>query len=54
MKNIETKTIITNRLILRKFKIEDANEMYHNWATDLYVVNFYIGMSIKILKKLNQ
>ena len=34
MKNIETKTIITNRLILRKFKIEDANEMYHNWATD--------------------
>lgn len=34
MKNIETKTLITNRLILRKFKIDYAKEMYLNCATD--------------------
>ena len=27
-----TKKLETNRLILRKFKIEDANCMYNNWA----------------------
>ncbi len=34
MKNVETKTLFTDRLILRKFKIEDAPGMYNNWATD--------------------
>ena len=28
------KKLETERLILRKFKIEDANQMYNNWATD--------------------
>ena len=29
-----TKTLETERLILRKFKIEDAKDMYNNWASD--------------------
>ena len=29
-----TKKLETNRLILRKFKIEDANCMYNNWASN--------------------
>ena len=29
-----TKTIQTNRLILRKFTITDADDMYNNWASD--------------------
>lgn len=29
-----TKTLETKRLILRKFTIEDAEGMFHNWATD--------------------
>ena len=29
-----TKTLETERLILRKFTIEDANGMFKNWATD--------------------
>lgn len=29
-----TKTLETDRLILRKFKIEDADGMYNNWASD--------------------
>ncbi len=29
-----TKKLDTNRLILRRFKIEDANDMYNNWASN--------------------
>ena len=29
-----TKTLETERLILRKFTIEDAEGMFNNWATD--------------------
>ena len=29
-----TKTLETERLILRKFNIEDAEGMFNNWATD--------------------
>lgn len=29
-----TKTLESDRLILRKFKIEDAQEMYDNWGSD--------------------
>lgn len=32
--DLGTKTLETNRLILRKFIIEDAEGMYNNWATD--------------------
>lgn len=34
IKNIGTITLETERLILRRFKIEDAENMYKNWATD--------------------
>lgn len=30
----KTKTLYTDRLILRKFAIADAESMYENWATD--------------------
>lgn len=32
--DLGTKTLETNRLILRKFTKEDAEGMYNNWATD--------------------
>lgn len=34
MNNNGTITLETDRLILRKFKMEDAEGMYNNWATD--------------------
>lgn len=34
MKNLKTKVIETERLILRKFEITDAKGMYENWASD--------------------
>ena len=37
-----TKTIQTNRLILRKFKIENAQGMFDNWATDPKT-NYFLG-----------
>lgn len=40
MKNIGTKTIETKRLILRKFTISDADDMYKNWASDDEVTKF--------------
>lgn len=40
MKHLGTKRIETERLILRKFKIEDAEPMYKNWASDEEVTKF--------------
>ena len=34
MNDLGTITLETERLILRKFKLEDAKDMYNNWATD--------------------
>ena len=34
MLELKTKTLESTRLILRKFKIEDAAGMYNNWASD--------------------
>ncbi|MCH5188949.1 MAG: GNAT family N-acetyltransferase [Oscillospiraceae bacterium] len=34
MKELNTKTLESNRLILRRFLLEDAEGMYNNWATD--------------------
>lgn len=28
------KTLVTNNLILRKFKIDDYKDMYNNWVSD--------------------
>lgn len=32
--DLGTKTLETNRLLLRKFKYDDVEGMYNNWATD--------------------
>ena len=40
MNKIGTKTIETERLILRRFKIEDANDMFNNWASDPEVTKY--------------
>jgi len=40
MKNLGTKRIETKRLILRKFELTDADDMYKNWASDDKVTKF--------------
>lgn len=40
MKHIGTKIIDTERLILRRFELTDAEAMYKNWANDLEVTKF--------------
>ena len=40
MKKLGTKRIETDRLILRRFEIEDAEEMFANWASDPEVTKF--------------
>jgi len=35
VKNSGTKLLETERLILRKFKKEDAREVFENWASDI-------------------
>lgn len=40
MKHIGTTTLETERLILRRFTIEDAESMFNNWASDNEVTKF--------------
>ena len=40
MNKIGTKTIETPRLLLRRFTIDDAEDMYHNWASDPEVTRY--------------
>jgi len=40
VKNLGTKTIETKRLILRQFRLSDAEGMYKNWAGDDEVTKF--------------
>jgi ribosomal-protein-alanine N-acetyltransferase len=40
MKQLGTKELETERLILRQFTLEDANAMYNNWASDPEVTKF--------------
>lgn len=40
MNNVGTVTLETERLILRQFRLEDAHDMYHNWAGDPSVSKF--------------
>ncbi len=40
MKKTGTQRIETERLILRRFRIEDAEDMYINWASDPEVTRF--------------
>ena len=40
MKHCGTQTIETERLLLRKFTLDDAEAMYRNWASDPEVTKF--------------
>ena len=40
MKNLGTIRIETERLILRRFVIEDAEDMFNNWASDNEVTKY--------------
>ncbi|MBR5712385.1 MAG: GNAT family N-acetyltransferase [Lachnospiraceae bacterium] len=40
MNTIGTKTIETERLILRRFRVEDAEDMFKNWTSDPEVTKF--------------
>jgi ribosomal-protein-alanine N-acetyltransferase len=40
MKHQGTKRLETDRLILRQFKIEDADAVYNNWASDPEVTRY--------------
>lgn len=40
MKHIGTETIETRRLILRRFRMEDAQAMFDNWASDPEVTRY--------------
>lgn len=42
MKNIGTRRLETERLILRRFKLSDVNDMFDNWASDENVSR-YVG-----------
>lgn len=40
MKHLGTKELETQRLTLRRFTMDDAQNMYHNWASDPEVTKF--------------
>ncbi len=40
MNHLGTKTIETQRLILRRFTLDDAQAMYNNWASDPVVTKY--------------
>ena len=40
MKHLGTVTLETDRLILRRFRLDDAMDMYRNWASDPDVTKF--------------
>ncbi|MDF2631895.1 MAG: GCN5-related N-acetyltransferase [Caproiciproducens sp.] len=40
MNNIGTQEIVTERLILRQFTVDDAKDMYENWAKDSEVTKY--------------
>ena len=40
MKNLGTKRLETDRLVLRRFVMEDATDMYQNWASEPEVTRF--------------
>ena len=40
MKHLGTVTLETDRLILRRFRFDDAMDMYRNWASDPEVTRF--------------
>ncbi len=54
LKHLGTRTIETERLILRRFRIEDAQSMYENWASDPEVNKFLswpFHQSVDVIKE---
>ena len=49
MKNLGTVTLETNRLILRKFNMDDGEVMFHNWASDNEVTKYLMWPAHKSL-----
>lgn len=57
MNKIGTKQIETERLILRRFEIEDAENMFDNWASDYENIIFLTWPkheSVEVTKKRNR
>ena len=52
MKNCGTQRIETDRLILRRYKIEDADAMYKNWASDSEVTKFLTWQSVDVSRSI--
>lgn len=55
MKHIGTREIKTERLLLRRFKISDAEAMFNNWANDSDVTKYLIWQphgSIDVTKQI--
>ncbi|AFL99609.1 MULTISPECIES: GNAT family N-acetyltransferase [Desulfitobacterium] len=57
MRHIGTKKLETERLILRKFELNDAEAMFRNWASDAEVTKYLIwpphdnvAVSLEVLK----
>ena len=40
MQHVGTQQLITERLVLRRFSVQDAPAMYTNWASDPQVAKF--------------
>ena len=40
MNHLGTKELETQRLVLRRFRLEDSHDMYHNWAKDPEVTKY--------------
>lgn len=40
LNHVGTQIIETPRLILRRFQIDDAEQMYNNWASDTLVTKY--------------
>lgn len=41
MQHIGTKQLETDRLILRQYKLSDAEDMFENWVTDEEAARFW-------------
>ena len=46
-----TKTLETERLILRKFTMEDVEETFNNWASDKKQQRSQLGKHIRVQRK---
>lgn len=51
MNHVGTKTIETERLLLRKFEMKDASSMYNNWANDDEVTKYITWSSHKNIEE---